>query len=44
MLACKETGAVSADETIGRISDLNIPEYITCTMACWLWEVEQISH
>jgi hypothetical protein len=44
MLACKETEAVSADESIGRISSLKFPEYITCTMACWIWEVEQISH
>jgi hypothetical protein len=39
-----ETGAVSADESIGRIPNLKFLEYITCTMACWVWEVEQISH
>jgi hypothetical protein len=27
MLACKEIGAVSADESIGRISNLKVPEY-----------------
>jgi len=34
MLACKEAGTVSADESIRRISNLKIPEYITYIMAC----------
>jgi hypothetical protein len=38
MLACKEAGTVSADESIGRISDLKIPEYITYIMTCWVWD------
>ncbi len=37
-LACKEAGTVSADESIGRISNLKIPEYITYIMACWVWD------
>jgi hypothetical protein len=38
MLACTEARTVLADESIGRISNLKIPEYITYIMACWVWD------
>jgi hypothetical protein len=38
MLACEEAGTLLADESIGRISNLKILEYITYIMACWVWD------
>ncbi len=37
MLACKEAGTVSADKSIGRISNLKTLN-ITYVMACWVWD------
>jgi len=37
MLACKEAGTVSADKSIGRISNLKTLN-ITYVMVCWVWD------